>query len=860
MPSVEELLSVAEVDANTRSAMDSRIEIDADTRIIRMMPQDELFGVESDEKSERKYFKVHKIVGNGVDLSKLQLRINYQNASKIPSGKDMYIVTDATVYNDEWVYFSWELSRKVTQYKGSIYFIVCAIKADSNGNITNEWNTTLAEGKVLEGLEVETNQEQQYQASDYLEQLKQQLLEYSQEIKDTFPSDYTQIQDDIGSLKEDLGYTNDSVIEFLKGAERIVKTNWTQGRIDKNTGKFGISGSEIVTDYIQCHGDEIIIKTLKPNYTIYKFKYDLDGTYIESDIGNYPRLRITNDGYKYRFQANSINSVEIPTPENITSIVTINENLNLPYALKNQFWDNKKTEDISYANLGNYSVSPDGAATSPAPDKIAINFDAVKDERYVFTISEGYYFILGYNGFQTKHNRKVLILTSPITGKLRMAIGKTDGSNFSDLDECKFTAQKMVFRNNSHEYDFIIAGKNATSYHKSISDVVCDGTNDEDLLTACCNGNILVSQHTKILVYGDICINKFVECYNGLIKGRGFNAIQIQMSHIKTDSSSFYDQHHIVSLNGINNFNNSGYHSKIYVTENCYNTISPTKEDEYSIIGGIRQQSTSSMGDYWFKLGLEINNIDVSPYGLEKPICCIDGSGFSEMRIDGVQVRPYITATIRHGMYNVPDGLIGIRGIHGSNIGCNNYIKRTRIIGMYEGLALTGEHFICEDILMHTCVYGLTIGNYKVTPEMQHPNVFIGCSIEQCKRFGILNRYGATEESEQKYGPLQTVIMIGTSTEPNYTDIDGVNHDTLPFKEIVKGVYSGRIEMDKFTNGRIFEDESGRNILCVNTKHGICGEFNSRPKSSNSEFGAKYYAIDTNTTWEMTHSGWKQIN
>ena len=194
----------AEADAGTRSTMDGRIEIDADTRIIRMMPQDELFGVESDEKSVRKYFKVPKIVGNGIDLSKLQLRINYQNASKIPSGKDMYIVNDATVYNDEWVYFSWGLSRKVTQYKGNIYFIVCAIKADSNGDITNEWNTTLAEGKVLEGLEVETNQDQQYQASDYLEQLKQQLLDYSKEIKDTFPSDYTQMQDDIGSLKKDL--------------------------------------------------------------------------------------------------------------------------------------------------------------------------------------------------------------------------------------------------------------------------------------------------------------------------------------------------------------------------------------------------------------------------------------------------------------------------------------------------------------------------------------------------------------------------------------------------------------------------------------------------------------------------------
>lgn len=45
MPSVEELLSIAEFDTDTRSAMDNRIEIDADTRIIQIMPQDELFGV-----------------------------------------------------------------------------------------------------------------------------------------------------------------------------------------------------------------------------------------------------------------------------------------------------------------------------------------------------------------------------------------------------------------------------------------------------------------------------------------------------------------------------------------------------------------------------------------------------------------------------------------------------------------------------------------------------------------------------------------------------------------------------------------------------------------------------------------------
>lgn len=281
MPSVEELLSVAEVVANTRSAMDSRIEIDADTRIIRMMPQDELFGVESDEKSERKYFKVSKIVGNGVDLSKLQLRINYQNASKIPSGKDMYIVTDATVYNDEWVYFSWELSRKVTQYKGNIYFIVCAIKADSNGNITNEWNTTLAEGKVLEGLEVETNQEQQYQASDYLEQLKQQLLDYSKEIKDTFPSDYTQIQDDIGSLKSDLAEIEDSFSTGDLTYSFPIELGLINSSGDNENNKSSIRGIRS-TGFIDVSKiDNIWIGEKVPNSSAFIVKYNANQEFIK---------------------------------------------------------------------------------------------------------------------------------------------------------------------------------------------------------------------------------------------------------------------------------------------------------------------------------------------------------------------------------------------------------------------------------------------------------------------------------------------------------------------------------------------------------------------------------------------------
>lgn len=60
------------------------------------------------------------------------------------TGKDKYIVTDLATDGEDYVTFSWELSRKVTAYKGIISFIVCAIKTNSDGTITNEWNTTLA--------------------------------------------------------------------------------------------------------------------------------------------------------------------------------------------------------------------------------------------------------------------------------------------------------------------------------------------------------------------------------------------------------------------------------------------------------------------------------------------------------------------------------------------------------------------------------------------------------------------------------------------------------------------------------------------------------------------------------------------
>lgn len=123
--------------------------IDADTRSIYIPESEKFFGVESDQNVERKKFKCPKIVGDNIDLSTLHLYINYQNGN---GNKDSYMIQDMAV-NGDYITFSWVLSRNVAAYKGTIRFVFCAKKADSSGNLVNEWNTTVAEGEVIEGLE-----------------------------------------------------------------------------------------------------------------------------------------------------------------------------------------------------------------------------------------------------------------------------------------------------------------------------------------------------------------------------------------------------------------------------------------------------------------------------------------------------------------------------------------------------------------------------------------------------------------------------------------------------------------------------------------------------------------------------------
>lgn len=103
--------------------------------------------VENDKNSERIYFQCPKIVGDNIDLTKMALYINYENAKKETDAtqiKDMRVVQDN-------ITFSWEIPPKAAQYSGILKFLFRA--ARSQGSIlVEEWNTTYAKINVLEGI------------------------------------------------------------------------------------------------------------------------------------------------------------------------------------------------------------------------------------------------------------------------------------------------------------------------------------------------------------------------------------------------------------------------------------------------------------------------------------------------------------------------------------------------------------------------------------------------------------------------------------------------------------------------------------------------------------------------------------
>ena len=136
--------------------------INSNTRQFNVPGSDLVFGVVADSDAERKHFQCPRYVGDGLDLAACFIRINYRNAN----GKtDFYLVDDMAIDGDN-ITFSWLLSPKVTEYRGQVKFVMCAVGPD----LKLKWHTTQGTGQVHEGLEPD-NSHVESQTADVVAQL-----------------------------------------------------------------------------------------------------------------------------------------------------------------------------------------------------------------------------------------------------------------------------------------------------------------------------------------------------------------------------------------------------------------------------------------------------------------------------------------------------------------------------------------------------------------------------------------------------------------------------------------------------------------------------------------------------------------
>lgn len=262
MTTALDLLMSTKEDVNLHSEESDICTIDAKTRAIFVPSTIVIGGVQSDKNAERIKFSCPKIVGDNLDLSKFSVRINFENVSSVDfnvSIKDQYICDDVAV-DGENVTFSWLIGRNAARYMGTVRFIVCTVKTDSDSNISVEWNTAIAEVPVLEGIEIDQpyiGQEEKDVINQLLELTKNTSAEAVQNVNSAKEQAIKDIQsvsqpdttltiegglaeakatgEAIGSLKEDLDKAiTDTSNELYKKEEREISVDSSDYNLSKN--------------------------------------------------------------------------------------------------------------------------------------------------------------------------------------------------------------------------------------------------------------------------------------------------------------------------------------------------------------------------------------------------------------------------------------------------------------------------------------------------------------------------------------------------------------------------------------------------------------------------------------------------
>lgn len=220
MATVDEVLATMEAEPVAPASEAEAFCTVNDNRQIIIPDTIKTIGVESDKDVEKIWFDVPATY-DGSNLLEFSFYVNYANANK---EENVYEVQDVTE-TDGRLRFYWLVSRNVVAYKGDVKFIVCAKKTDASGAVLQEWNTTIATLKVLEGLE--TSSAPIEENVDILEQWKADLFGLSESGKKT-------IEDVSAEKLAAINAAGDTATTNINAGIRQIELSAQQGLTDVN--------------------------------------------------------------------------------------------------------------------------------------------------------------------------------------------------------------------------------------------------------------------------------------------------------------------------------------------------------------------------------------------------------------------------------------------------------------------------------------------------------------------------------------------------------------------------------------------------------------------------------------------------
>ena len=257
MPTAEQLLSGASIISDTGSTevieVDKKLYIDFDTRQILIPDRIHQLGVESDDDVKKLTFSVPKMYYD-CDLSTFNIYINYMNAKK--EGDLFKVLPEKVREVGDNLEFDWIVGRNAVAYKGTVIFNVCMKKGSMQPDeedpsqeifvVDQEFNTTVANLPVLEGLETGEEVAQEY--ADFIMQWEEMLFGIENSAKQNIILKGAEVIDAV----EAAGEAQRQAI-ILKGSE-VVQTVNTAG--ENQVKAIEAKGTEVVNTV----GEQLDIK------------------------------------------------------------------------------------------------------------------------------------------------------------------------------------------------------------------------------------------------------------------------------------------------------------------------------------------------------------------------------------------------------------------------------------------------------------------------------------------------------------------------------------------------------------------------------------------------------------------------